>query len=54
MFYFTTVDNPALNSRHSAVLYKDFTTNINTVIDLGGSLFNLGAFALLIVIGALL
>ena len=34
MFYFITVDNSALNSRHSNVEYLDFTTKNIQIIDL--------------------
>lgn len=34
VFYFVTVDNPALNSRSSAILYKVFVTNVQQLVDL--------------------
>jgi hypothetical protein len=36
VFYFTTVDNPALNARSSAVEYLVVVTNKVQVVDLGG------------------
>lgn len=34
VFYFVTVDNSALNSRNSKVLYQDLVTSTNQIIDL--------------------
>jgi hypothetical protein len=34
VFYFVTVDNPALNSRSSSVYYYNLVTNLRPVVDL--------------------
>lgn len=34
VFYFATVDNPALNSRNSPVQYQILVTNIHQIVDL--------------------
>lgn len=34
VFYFVTVDNPALNSRSSAIQYKVLVTNVQQMVDL--------------------